>query len=45
MTPYPAAARLAERLLRCTVWTANSQAIARRLGGVLGVSQERVKVL
>jgi glycosyltransferase involved in cell wall biosynthesis len=45
MTSYPLAARLAERLLRCTVWTANSQAGAQRVRGFLGVRAQRMKVL
>ncbi len=45
MTSYPLAARVAERLLRCTYWTANSRASAQRVRGFLGVRDQRMKVL
>ena len=45
MTPYPLAVRLAERLLRCTTWTTNSQACAQRVREFLAVPPQRVKVL
>jgi glycosyltransferase involved in cell wall biosynthesis len=45
MTPYPLGARVAERLLRCTTWTANSQASAQRVRGFLGVPAHRMNVL
>jgi glycosyltransferase involved in cell wall biosynthesis len=44
-TPYPLGARVAERLLRCTTWTANSQACAQRVRGFLGVPAHRMNVL
>jgi glycosyltransferase involved in cell wall biosynthesis len=45
MTPYPLAVRMVERMLRCTTWTANSQASAQRVRGLLGVRAQRMNVL
>lgn len=45
MTPYPLQARLIEKTLRRTMWTANSLAGAQRVQRLLGVPDGRMRVL